>query len=262
MPGVGTLGLQPGDGKLPDLQGFAKTLATLPLWQEPGKGWRYSVSLDLAGALLERLTGKTLDVVFREQLFGPLEMNDTSFALRDADKPRFSSNYAWVTPDLKPIDRPVLVDSPQRSDWNANPVLLAGGAGLLSTADNYARFVQMLLNDGQFQGRTIMPRGTARLAQSNIMPKDVFYDGNKGFGAGGSVTLFDTLFGNPGGQPVGVYAWGGAAGTKFFVDPVRNLAVVLMLQFLPSSRFPLNEDLALAVNTDMARQPPWNGRRA
>lgn len=259
MPGNGTAGAQPGDGKVPPLQDFVKALATLPLYQEPGKAWRYSVALDVAGALLERLTGKTLERVFRDQLFGPLEMNDTSFALNDADKVRLSSNYAWVTPDLKPIDKPVLIDGLARSDWTASPVLLAGGAGLLSTADNYARFAQMLLNDGQFDGRTIMPRGAARLAQSNIMPKDVFFETNKGFGAGGSVTLFDTMFGNPGGMPVGAYAWGGAAGTKFFVDPVRNLAVVVMLQFLPSNRFPLNEDLALAVNTDMARQPPWRG---
>lgn len=260
MPGNGTAGAQPGDGKVLPLQEFVKALATLPLYQEPGKAWRYSVALDVAGALLERLTGKTLDRVFQEQLFAPLEMHHTSFALQDADKRRLSSNYAWVTPDLKPIDKPVLIDGPARSDWNANPVLLAGGAGLLSTADNYARFAQMLLNDGQFEGRTIMPRGTARLAQSNIMPKDVFFEASKGFGAGGSVTLFDTMFGNPGGMPVGAYAWGGAAGTKFFVDPARNLAVVVMLQYLPSNRFPLNEDLALAVNTDMARQPPWRGR--
>ena len=261
LPGVPTAALLPGDGKLPDLQGFAKALATLPLWQEPGKGWRYSVSLDLAGALLERLTGKPLDQVFREQLFAPLEMHDTSFALNPADTARLSSNYAWVTPDMKPTDKPELVDGPAKSDWSGPPAMLAGGAGLLSTADNYARFAQMLLNDGQFEGRTIMPRGTARLAQSNLMPTGVFFEGNKGFGAGGSVSLFDTLFGNPGGQPVGVYAWGGAAGTKFFVDPVRNLGVVVMLQYLPSARFPLNEDLALAVNTDMARQPPWSGGR-
>jgi CubicO group peptidase (beta-lactamase class C family) len=259
LPANGKLGGLPSDAPVLPLQDYVKSLATLPLWQAPGTAWRYSVSLDVAGALLERLTGKTLDVVLQEQLFGPLEMNDTGFMVSEAAKARFSSAYAWVNPDMTPIDKPVLVDSPQKTEWADKPVLLAGGAGLVSSADNYARFAQMLLNDGQFQGRTIMPRGTARLAQSNILPKDVFFEGNKGFGAGGSVTLFDTMFGNPGGMPVGAYAWGGAAGTKFFVDPARNLAVVVMLQFLPSNRFPLNEDLALAVNTDMARQPPWRG---
>jgi CubicO group peptidase (beta-lactamase class C family) len=258
MPGNGTAGSQPGDGAVPPLQTFVKTLATLPLYQEPGKAWRYSVAMDVAGALLERLTDKTLDKVFAEQLFAPLGMKNTSFALAERDRVRLSSNYAWVKPDLTPIDTPVLIDGPARSDWTANPVLLAGGAGLLSSAADYARFGQMLLNEGRFEGRTIMPRGIARLALSNIMPKDVFYDGNKGYGAGGSVTLFDTLAGNPGGTPVGHYGWGGAAGTKFFVDPVRQIAVVVMLQFLPSNRFPLNEDLALAVNKDLAGTAPWD----
>ena len=261
MPANGTLGGAPGDAPAPPLQEYVKRLATLPLWQEPGTAWRYSVSIDVAGALLERLTGKTLDQVLQAQLFGPLEMHDTSFALQPGAAARLSSNYAWVNPDMTPIDRPVLVDSPQKSEWVANPVLLAGGAGLLSSAGDYARFAQMLLNDGQFESRTIMPRGTVRHALSNLLPRGVFYDGNKGFGAGGSVSLFDPLPGNAEGTPVGTYGWGGAAGTKFFIDPVRQIGVVLMLQFVPSQRFPLNEDLARAVNSDMGAMRPWSGGR-
>jgi CubicO group peptidase (beta-lactamase class C family) len=268
------LGLQPIDGKLgsaPDdapvlpLGDYMKQLATVPLWQEPGTGWRYSISLDVAGGLLERLTGKPLDVVLREQLFGPLEMNDTGFALTEADKARLSSLYGWVDDQLKPVDRPQLVDSPQTSNWTTNPVFLAGGAGLLSSADNYARFAQMLLNDGQFDERTIMPRGAVRHALSNLMPRGVFYQGDGGeqlgFGAGGSVALFDPVPGNAEGTPVGTYGWGGAAGTKFLIDPVRQIGVVLMLQFAPSARFPLNADLARALNSDLAGQRPWSGGR-
>jgi CubicO group peptidase (beta-lactamase class C family) len=195
-------------------------------------------------------------------LFAPLEMHDTGFALTETGRSRLSSNYAWVKPDMTPIDQPQLVDSPQKSEWTTDPVLLAGGAGLLSSADNYARFAQMLLNDGQFESRTIMPRGTVRHALSNLMPKGVFYDGQKGFGAGGSVTLFDPVPGNATGTPVGTYAWGGAAGTKFFIDPVRQIGVVLMLQFVPSQRFPLNEDLARAVNSDLGAMRPWSGGRS
>jgi CubicO group peptidase (beta-lactamase class C family) len=261
LPANGSLGGQPGDAPVLPLQEYVKTLATLPLWQEPGTAWRYSVSLDVAGALLERLTGKTLDVLLREQLFAPLEMGDTGFTVSASNLGRFSSAYAWVNPDMTPIDRPVLVDSPQKTEWAQPPMLLAGGAGLVSTADNYARFAQMLLNDGQFEDRTIMPRGAARHALANLMPKGVFYDGDKGFGAGGSVTLFDPVPGNAQGTPVGTYGWGGAAGTKFFIDPVRQIGVVLMLQFLPSARFPLNEDLARAVNSDLAAERPWSGGR-
>lgn len=252
MPGNGTAGRQPGDGEVPDLPEFVARLATLPLHAEPGSLWRYSVALDLAGGMLERLTGKTLDKVFDEQLFGPLGMTSTSFALEAAEKRRLSSNYAWVKPDMTPLDTPVLIDGPVRSDWTPTPRMLAGGAGLLASARDYARFGQMLLNEGIFEGRTVMPRGTARLAMSNLMPAGVFFETASGFGAGGSVTLFDSLMAKPHGVPVGTYGWGGAAGTKFVVDPVRQLAVVVMLQFLPSGRFPLNEELGVAINRDLA----------
>ncbi|MFZ4690637.1 MAG: serine hydrolase domain-containing protein, partial [Polymorphobacter sp.] len=251
MPGNATAGVMPGDGAIPDLQGFVSGLASLPLHAEPGTMWRYSVSHDLAGGLLERLTGKPFDQVLANQLFNPLGMRSTSFGLRDADRARLSSNYAWVRPDLTPLAAPVLIDGPGRSDWAAKPRLLAGGAGLLSSARDYARFAQMLLGDGKFEGRAVMPRGTARAAMSNLMPAGLFYEGDKGFGAGGRVTLFDTRGKGGDGVPPGSYGWGGAAGTLFQVDPVRQVAVVVMLQYLPAQRFPLSKEFQVAVNRDL-----------
>ena len=252
MPGNATAGVMPGDGPVPDLKGFVAGLAGLPLHAEPGTVWRYSVSHDLMGGLLERLTGKPFDQVLADQLLTPLGMRSTSFGLRDADKARLSSNYAWVTPDLKPIDKPVLIDGPGRSDWVARPRLLAGGAGLLSSARDYARFGQMLLDEGRFEGRTVMPRGAVRAAVSNLMPAGVFYEGSMGFGAGGRVSLFDTMGPTPAGSPAGVYGWGGAAGTLFQVDPVRQVAVAVMLQYLPQQRFPLGGEFQAAMNRDLA----------
>jgi CubicO group peptidase (beta-lactamase class C family) len=251
LPGVGTLGRVPGDGPDPDLQGFVAKLATLPLHAEPGTLWRYSVALDLAGGLLERLTGKPFDAVLKGQLLGPLGMASTGFSVAPDDLHRLSSNYAWVKPDLTPLAKPVLIDGPERTDWLGRPTLLAGGAGLLSSARDYARFGQMLLDEGRFNGRTIMPGATARLAMSNLLPEGVFLDKTQGFGAGGRSTLFDTRA-RPDGTPAGSYGWGGAAGTLFQVDRERGLAVAVMVQYLPSQRFPLGKDFQTAINQDLS----------
>ena len=140
------MGRGPGDGPEPDLQGLLLGLASLPLNSEPGTGWRYSVALDVAGGLLERLTKKRFDTVLSEQLFKPLGMNSTGFSIGDGQLSRLSSNYAWIKPDLTLLDKPVLIDGPGRSDWLGPQKLLAGGAGLLSSARDYARFGQMLLD--------------------------------------------------------------------------------------------------------------------
>jgi CubicO group peptidase (beta-lactamase class C family) len=251
LPGIGSLGRRPGDGEIPDLQGFVKALATLPLHAEPGTTWRYSVALDLAGGLLERLTGKRFDAVLDQQLFAPLGMTSTGFSVAPADLPRLSSNYAWVGADGKPLAKPALIDGPARTDWLGPQRLLAGGAGLLASARDYARFGQMLLDEGRFGGRMLLPRDTAQLAMSNLMPEGVFFEKTQGFGAGGRSTLFDTRA-RPDGTPAGSYGWGGAAGTLFQVDRVRRLAVVVMVQYLPSQRWPLGRDMQTALNTDLA----------
>ncbi|QMW23307.1 serine hydrolase domain-containing protein [Sandaracinobacteroides saxicola] len=240
MPGVGRLGAQPGDGAQPNLTGFVEALAKLPLRSEPGKEWHYSVALDLAGGVLEKVTGKTLDAVFAEQLLGPCGMPDTGFRLSAAQGRRLSTNYYRIGEKLVPID------SAAKSEWTSEPLILAGGAGLASSTRDYARFGQMLLNEGEIDGRRVMPRETARLAMSNLMPAGVFFEKSQGFGAGGRVTLP----GNPEGDPAGSYGWGGAAGTIFAVDRARGFAVVLMVQYMPSEQYPLNKEFREAVKAD------------
>jgi CubicO group peptidase (beta-lactamase class C family) len=255
---TGSLALRPGDTPPPDLQTFAERLATLPLVFEPGTAWRYSVSLDLAGALLERLDGKPLDRVYEDRLFRALGMTDTGFVVPPQDRARFAAAYGWVDPEtMKPVDKPTRVDGPDKSDYFQRPTLLAGGAGLVSSARDYAAFAQMLLNDGLFEGRRLLPAGTARLAMGNLLEPGTSYVQGKdsppgGYGAGGAVTLSDTRRADPAGAPAQVYGWGGAAGTLFHVDPVRQYAMVLMLQVLPSQRFPIGKELQTALNRDLA----------
>ncbi|MFN3370563.1 MAG: serine hydrolase domain-containing protein [Sphingomonadaceae bacterium] len=250
---IGNLGLLPTDGPQPDLDGFTRTLATLPLHGEPGTAWRYSVGLDLAGGLLQRVTGQSFDRLLAERLFRPLGMADTGFQVPAADLPRLAHLYAFLDPKTqKPTETPQLVETGAGSLWAKAPRLVAGGAGLVSSAADYARFAQMLLNEGLFEGRRILPAPAARLAMSNLMPPGVFLEKMQGHGAGGRVTLFDTRGTRPDGTPAGQFGWGGAAGTLFHVDPLRQYAVVLMLQYLPSQAFPMPAELQGALNADLA----------
>jgi CubicO group peptidase (beta-lactamase class C family) len=253
---TGSLALRPGDTPAPDLQTMCARLATLPLRTEPGTAYRYSVALDVAGGLLERLAGAPLDAVLERQLFAPLGMRDTGWWVGERDRPRLAAAYGWQNPATgQMLDKPVRVDGPERSDYDQKPVLLAGGAGLVSTVADYARFAQMLLNEGQFDGRTIMPRGAARLAMSNLLEPGVYYEGNLGYGAGGQVTLADTRATSPAGRPPGVFGWSGAAGTRFHVDPVRQYAMVLMVQYLPPARFPIADELQAGLNAVVEPAP-------
>lgn len=251
LPMASSLGRLATDPPTPDLTEYMRRLAGLPLRTEPGSEWRYSISLDVAGALLERLTGKTLDGVFADQLFRPLGMADTSFWLSPKQLPRLANSYAWIDPKtFKPADRPTLVDSAAKTEWAERPAMLAGGAGLVSSAEDFARFAQLMLNEGMFEGKVLLPRATARLAMANQMPPGVFFEKTQGFAAGGRTTLFDTMTRADGLRP-GVWGWGGAAATTFAVDQVRGQAVVMMLQSLQAEKGPNSLDLARARNVDL-----------
>ncbi|WP_439546153.1 serine hydrolase domain-containing protein [Sandarakinorhabdus sp.] len=252
QPGSVTGFLQPGDGPLPDLQAMAGFLAGVPLALDPGTAWKYSVSLDVAGAMLERLTGQSFDRVLETQLFGPLGMGSTGFWARDAS--RLAANYLWIDQKTgKPTDTPTPVMPVEKDGFTTRPRLLSGGGGLVSSARDYARFAQMVLNGGEFSGRRIVPAGTAELALSNLMPPGVYFQERDGFGAGGRLTLFDTRErgpAGPSGRPAMSYGWGGAAGTLFVVDRVRQFAMVAMLQFMPTGRFPFEPDMTTALARD------------
>lgn len=234
---------------VPDLTTYMARLATLPLLSDPGSRFFYSIGLDVAGALLERLTGKTLDTLFAEQLFRPLGMHDTGFWVTPAQQKRLAGLYTWRSPKWEPLASPLLIDGPAKTGWDKRPTMLAGGAGLISSASDYARFLQMMLNNGQFGGRQLLPTGIARLAMSNLLEPGVFFSETQGYGAGGRSMLLETTARDPASYSVGTWGWGGAASTLAHVDPIRQQAVVLMLQSLGNDKGPsedrLNKALAL-----------------
>jgi CubicO group peptidase (beta-lactamase class C family) len=235
-----------------DLEGFIGKLATLPLEFSPGEAWNYSVSLDVAGYLVQKIAGKPLDQVFRERIFEPLKMVDTGFQVREDQRARFTACYS-ATPQggLK------LYDDPQASPFLKPPAVLAGGGGLVSTAADYLRFAGMLLRGGELDGARLLAPRTVRLMATNHLPgggdltqmsRSLYSEStNAGVGFGlGFAVVFDapkTLI--PGSN--GEFYWGGAASTAFWVDPVEEVTAVFMTQLVPSSLYPVRRELRTLV---------------
>ena len=230
------------------LQDMVDTLAELPLEFSPGLLWNYSVSTDVVGHLIEVISGQRLDVYLRERVLGPLGMRDTSFVLEDAQVPRFAANYERQGDgSLK------MIDNPEQSDYRKR-TFFSGGGGLLSTAPDYFRFTSMMQNMGELDGVRILGRKTVELMTMNHLPgghdltelaqagmfTETAYAG-VGFGLGFSVMQSPAraqILGSP-----GEFAWGGAASTAFWIDPVEDLIVIFMTQLMPSSSYPLRREL-------------------
>ncbi len=235
-----------------------KKLATLPLLFSPGTRWNYSISTDVCGYLVEVLSGKRFDDYLREAIFQPLGMKETGFYVPDERIDRFAACYA-PTPD----GARVLQDDPQTSYYRRPPNMLSGGGGLTSTATDYFRFAQMLCNRGELDGTRILSRKTIELMTRNHLPgavdltavappgqfSEVAYAGI-GFGLGVSV-INDLARAQISGSE-GQFAWGGAASTAFWVDPVEEVVLVFMTQLLPSSTYPFRRELQVLVNAAIA----------
>jgi CubicO group peptidase (beta-lactamase class C family) len=241
--GVAGLPPEPGDGaEPPSLAAFADRLTTVPLISDPGARYHYSVGLDLLGAVIERASGMPFDIFLRTRIFDPLDMRSTAFRALDAG--RFATNYLVTPKGLLAVDTPV------RSAFTAPPKVPYGGAGLVSSARDYARFGMMLLNDGALGSARIMSPATARLIRSDLLPRGVrALDDGSGYGAGGRVVTADTKGAN---DAVGSYGWGGAAGTSFWINPRQRAMVTLMTQFMPAETYPLRDQLRGAIAADIA----------
>lgn len=232
------------------LEAFANKVATLPLLYEPGTKWSYSISLDVLGRVIEVASGMPFDAFLQKRIFGPLKMKSTFFTVPESEQGRLATNYAFAGSARIPIDPGM------GSLWLKPPSFPYGGAGLVSSANDYDRFLHMLLNGGTLDGVRVLKPQTVALALSNLVPAGADMSalgtltsaGKLGFGAGGSVYLEDI----PGGVSKGTYGWGGAAGTIAFVDPVRKLRGTVMVNYFPGEKWPLRTDLNTAL---MAEHP-------
>lgn len=235
------------------LEDMIDKLAELPLQFSPGARWNYSVSTDVLGYLVQRLADREFDDFVREHITGPLGMTESGFFVPEADHDRLAACYERI-PATNGFR---LQDDPHTSPYRSRPGFLSGGGGMVSTIDDYHRFTRMLLNKGELDGVRILGRKTVEYMTTNHLPgnrdlaamgqptfSETSYDGI-GFGLGFSVVL-DPAAANVLDSP-GEYAWGGAASTYFFIDPVEELIVVFMTQLLPSSSYPVRRQLKALV---------------
>ncbi len=236
------------------LAAFAEKVATVPLIAEPGTKWHYSIGLDVMGAVIETASGMPFDRFVQTRLLDPLGMRSTYWSVPASEKGRLSTNYVFMGENRMPLD------AAATSVYLQPPSFPYGGAGLVSSARDYDRFLHMLVDKGTLDGRRIMKPETAALAMSNLMPAGVTFGGigggtggamsaKMGFGAGGSVYLEDV----PGGASKGTFGWGGAAGTVAWVDPVKKVRGTVMVQYFPAERWPLRRDVPAALARDAMR---------
>jgi len=219
-----------GDMQFP-LSEFIRRLASAPLVHEPGTVWDYSYSIDVLARLVEVVSGTTIDQYFAEHIFKPLHMIDTAYYVPEEKWNRLTTIYEPV-----PGGTAKRFNGSAQDSYKQKPVLMMGGSGLVSTASDYARFVQMLLNGGALDRVRILSPKTVALMSSNVLgnlPSMNNVNGRVGYGFGltFAVNLGIDKTGTIGSK--GEYNWGGAAGTAFWIDPKEDMIGVFMVQVLP-----------------------------
>jgi CubicO group peptidase (beta-lactamase class C family) len=217
-----------------DLADFIRRLAALPLAYQPGTRFRYSLSMDVQGAIIERLSGTSLPDFMRANIFEPLGMVDTDFFVPAEKLPRLATLYhKYGAPVLTPLP-----PSPFLRDPGVIPSVPNGGGGLYSTADDYARFCQMLLNHGELGGARVLARVSVSMMTKNYLSDAILksrpligahqFEPGFGYGFNGAVFVDPEAVGSKVGK--GTYQWDGAAGTWFWIDPVNETIYVGLIQ--------------------------------
>jgi CubicO group peptidase (beta-lactamase class C family) len=245
------------------LQSMIEDLAKMPLEFSPGEAWNYSVSTDVIGYLIGKISGKPFEEFLKERILNPLGMNDTDFFVPAEKAHRLAACYSADPGGIMSIRATnrkgglTLQDDPTKSSFLSPPSFISGGGGLCSTAADYLTFCRALLNRGELDGvRLIGPKTLALMASNHLpggldlpaMSRSLFSEASYqgiGFGLGFQVTVNPAQTLIPG--SAGEYAWGGAASTAFWVDPAEELITIFMTQVLPSSAYPVRRELRTMV---------------
>jgi CubicO group peptidase (beta-lactamase class C family) len=218
-----------------ELHEFVTKLGDLPLLYQPGTKWVYSVSMDIQGYIVEKLSGKTLPEFYREEIFKPLGMKDAGFFVPEDKWSRFATVY-YVEPNGGLSDHGPQTVS--RRDFAHEPTMASGGGGMVSTAEDYFRFAEMLAHGGELSGMRLLSPASVRLMSANHLSDKLFtgefsigaQQMRPGFGYGyNCAVVFDPGAANlPEGK--GTFFWDGAAGTWFWIDPTNDVVFVGMIQ--------------------------------
>jgi CubicO group peptidase (beta-lactamase class C family) len=249
------------------LSDLVANLLALPLAFQPGAAWRYSFAHDVVAHLIEILSDRPLDVYLQESLFEPLGMVDTGFHVPEGNLVRFASMYGsvgidqgdttltkWYRDAQAGVNRRLA--GPEDSLQSKRHNVLRGGEGLVSTASDYWRFCQMLLNKGEWNGKHFLDRKTVELMTTNHLPPELLpfevggaYSAGYGYGLGVNVLMDVGQCQSLGSE--GAYGWGGAATTSFWVDPKEELIGILMAQFQPMGFYSIAEDFKVTAYQSM-----------
>jgi CubicO group peptidase (beta-lactamase class C family) len=240
------------------LADFVKTIARQPLCFQPGSGFRYGVSHDVVGRLIEVVSGRSLDAFLKERIFTPLGMKDTGYVVPEDKLDRFVSMYGAgdvgragmlgrrLAEDAQAgVNR--LVEGPRDAQQSRPHTAFRGGTGLVSCAHDYLSFCRMMLAGGELDGARVLGRKTIELMTANHLPPSLLpyevggrYSPGYGYGLGVRVML-DPAQAQTLGTP-GEYGWSGAAGTYFWIDPREDMIGVLMAQHQPGGTYPIAQD--------------------
>jgi CubicO group peptidase (beta-lactamase class C family) len=234
------------------LEEMMAELASIPLEFSPGEAWNYSVSTDVIGYLVGKISGMPFEQFLKQRIFDPLGMSDTDFFVPPDKAHLFAACYL-----ADGRGGMTLNDDPTTSAYLKPPVFVSGGGGLCSTTADYLTFCRMLLNGGSLNGVRLLGPKTIKLMTSNHLPggrdltelsKSMFSEATYagiGFGLGFSVTMnpHQTMIAGTAGE----FAWGGLATTSFWIDPVEDLIVIFMTQVIPSSAYAVRRELRTMI---------------
>ncbi|MBI4903658.1 MAG: beta-lactamase family protein [Acidobacteria bacterium] len=215
-----------------NLAEMMKRMTQAPLVHQPGTTFHYGLSIDVLGRLVEVTSGKPLDKFFAERIFQPLGMKDTAFDVPESKWDRFAALYTPA--EAGTVKRS---SAPPQDSYKRPTTLFLGGAGLVSTAMDYARFCQLLLNGGPLDGRRLLSRKSVELMSTDHLGDLPRVGGGGGVPMGYGFGLTFAVNQDPGRAgslgSKGEYNWGGAAGTRFWIDPKEKMVGVFMVQILP-----------------------------
>lgn len=211
-----------------------RRLASVPLHEQPATAFRYGYSTDVLGRLVEVLSGTTLDKFFEDKIFKPLGMKDTAFFVSEDKWNRLATLYT-TSESLPGVQKST---SPQQEIFKKKPSLLSGGGGVTSTLDDYARFYQMLLNNGQFDGVRILSPKAIEMMRTETLGGMAHVGGALATYAGFGLTFAVSPSPGKSGEPAseGSYWWGGAAGTSFWIDPKENMFGIFLINVLAPNK--------------------------
>lgn len=232
------------------LEVMVQRLGEIALCFQPGTQWRYGVSTDVLGRIIEVVTGKSLEQVFRERIFEPLGMGNTFFSVPRKLIENFCSLYTKTTNEcLKKLEHA------EESRFLSPVIMHSGGGGLISSTADYFKFIEMIRCGGEYEGERILGRKTVDLMTMNHLPGDMASMGQAtfsempttgiGFGLGGAV-LLDPVKAQILGSK-GEFSWGGMASTAFWIDRNEEISVIFMTQLIPSSSYNIRRELRVLV---------------